>query len=47
MNFQADTNENHRNEFINKNLLWYPKKYTYDFYKQPVFKQLAFGWQIA
>ena len=47
MNFQADTNENYRNEFINKNLLWYLKKYTYHFYKQPVFKQLAFGWQIA
>ena len=47
MNFQADTNEHYRNEFINKHLLWYAKKYTYFFYKQPVFKQLALGWQIA
>ena len=44
MNFQA---EHDRNEFINKHLLWYVKKYTYFFHKQPVFKQLALGWQIA
>ena len=47
MNFQADTNEHYRNEFIDKHLLWYSKKYTYFFYKQPVFKQLVLGWQIA
>ena len=47
MNFQADTNENYRNEFINKHLLSYAKKYTYYFYKQQVFKQLALGSQIA
>ena len=44
MNFQA---EHDRNEFINKHLLWYAKKYTYFFHKQPVFKQLAIGWQIV
>ena len=27
--------------------MWYVKKYTYSFYKQPVFKQIALGWQIA
>ena len=47
MNFQADANENYRNEFIDKHLLWYANKYTYFFYKQPVFKQLAHGSQIA
>ena len=45
--FQADANEHHRNEFINKHLLRYVKKYIYFFYKQPVFKQLTLGWQIA
>ena len=47
MNFQADTNKYYRIEFINKHLLRYAKKYTYFFYKQPVLKQLALGWQIA
>ena len=27
--------------------MWYVKKYTYFFYKQPVFKVQARGWQIA
>ena len=27
--------------------MWYVKKYTYFFNKQPIFKQLALGWQIA
>ena len=46
MNFQSDTNECYRNDFLNKHLLWYAKKYLF-FYKQPVFKQLVLGWQIA
>ena len=27
--------------------MWYVKKYTYFFYKQSVYKQLALGWEIA
>ena len=27
--------------------MWYVKKCTYFFNKQPVYKQLAFGWQIV
>ena len=27
--------------------MWYVKKCTYFFYKQPVFKELTLGWQIA
>ena len=46
MNSQADKNQNYRNEFINKHLMWYVKKYIF-FYKQSVYKQLALGWQIG
>ena len=32
---------------VNKYLLWYVKKYTYFFNKQPGYKQLALEQQIA
>ena len=47
MNLQADENENYRNEFTNKHLMWYVRRYSYLFYKQSVYKQLALGCQIA
>ena len=47
MNLQADENENYRNEFTNKHLMWYVRRYPYLFYKQSVYKQLALGYQIA
>ena len=46
MNFQADANEHYRNEFIKK-IDCDMQRSTLIFYKQPVFKQLALGWQIA
>ena len=47
MNSSAHKNQHYRNEFKNKYLIWYVKKYTYFFYKQPGYKQLALGWQIV
>ena len=47
MNLQADENENYRNEFTNKHLMRYVRRYPYLFYKQSVYKQLALGCQIA
>ena len=47
MNLQADENENYRNEFTNKHLMWYVRRYPYLFYKQSVYKQIALGYQIA
>ena len=45
MNSQARKNQHYINEFKNKYLTLYVKKYTYFFYKQPGYKQLALSKQ--